>query len=131
IRLSDECSQVFKYLRGGKQYRYATFSLSPDEKTFEVETIGRSSATYKDFLADLPLDECRYGAYEFEYSNKGVPAFTLVIFHWYPLNASIRIKTIFGVYRPQFVKRMGLGDVVMEAREHKEISEKAVLEHCL
>lgn len=52
-----------------KKHRFITYCLSPDNTAITVERATDKDATYDDFVARLPEDDCRYAVYDFEYEK--------------------------------------------------------------
>lgn len=50
------------------ELKYIIFKLSDDNKEILVEK-SSESASYDDFVADLPAESCRYAIYDFEYEK--------------------------------------------------------------
>jgi len=50
------------------ELKYIVFKLSDDNKEIVVDK-SSNSASYDDFINDLPADTCRYAIYDFEYQK--------------------------------------------------------------
>lgn len=68
VTVSSDCLEAYQQLKLGKKLKYIIFNLSPDYKEILVQKTSES-ASYDDFLAELPAAECRYAIYDFEYEK--------------------------------------------------------------
>jgi cofilin len=58
----------FTVLNSHSELKYIIFKLSDDNKEITVEK-SSNSASYDDFVSDLPANTCRYAIYDFEYEK--------------------------------------------------------------
>jgi cofilin len=68
------------------KYRYMILGLTSDNKSITLLKAAEPSASYKDFLAELPADDCRYAVLKFDYDagSDGTRS-KIVFFMWYVL----------------------------------------------
>lgn len=71
-------------LRG--KYRYMILGLAADNKSITLLKTGEPSASYSEFLGELPADDCRYAVLKFDYDagSDGTRS-KIVFFMWYVL----------------------------------------------
>lgn len=75
--------------------RYYIYMIQ-DKKTIVIEKKGPRTATYADFCADLPENDCRYGLIDLEFStDDGRPTSKLVLLTWNPDTAPVRNKMLY------------------------------------
>ena len=87
--------QKFKLKHEDFKLRYFTY-LIKDKKVIEIDKQGPITATYDDFVKDLPENDCRYGVIDLEFeSEDGRPTSKLVFISWNPDTASVRSKMVY------------------------------------
>ena len=92
--VSDAFTQ-FKLQQGDFKLRYFIYHI-PDKKAILIEKKGPREATYDDFVAELPENDCRYGLIDLEFeSDDGRPTSKLVFITWNPDTASVRPKMLY------------------------------------
>lgn len=67
MTVADHSIDAFFDLKKKKVHRYVIFKI--DEKTNEVivEKTGGPAENYDDFTGSLPLNDCRYAVYDFDF----------------------------------------------------------------
>ncbi len=73
---------AYQELKLGRKYKFITFSLNSDSSQIVVNTESED-ADYETFLTALPLDECRWAVYDFNYKNGDVNGNKIVFYSWY------------------------------------------------
>jgi cofilin len=62
-----------------KKYKYIVFNLNKDSTEIVIDGTGNEG--YEDFLDKaLPVDECRWAIYDFEYEKEGAGRRNKIIF---------------------------------------------------
>lgn len=74
--------------------KYIVFKLSADNTQIEVEKTS-PSASYDDFLNDLPPNSPRYAVYDFEYEKDGGKRNKICFYAWSPDEAKIKEKMLY------------------------------------
>ena len=92
-----------------------------------MEAFGPSSSTYEEFVATMPPDACRYGVFDYAYTNTNHATLNkLVFFNWAPDSASTRTKMMYASTKDFFKAFLdGIGAEV-QASEASELSEQDV-----
>lgn len=87
-----------------------------------IEKQGPREATYEDFVADLPENECRYGLIDIEFeSDDGRPTSKLVFITWNPDTASVRLKMLYSGSKEAIKSALvGVG-IHINATDHSEL----------
>ncbi|QHO15748.1 1,4-dihydroxy-2-naphthoyl-CoA synthase, peroxisomal [Arachis hypogaea] len=58
-------------LKTKRTHRFIVFKIEENKKQVIVEKLGEPAQGYKNFAACLPLNECRYAKYDFEFLTEG------------------------------------------------------------
>jgi cofilin len=93
-----------------------------DKKEIVVEKSGARDATYEDFMAEMPENDCRYGIIDLEFeSDDGRPTSKLVFISWNPDTASVRPKMLYSGSK-EAIKAVltGVG-IHINATDHSEL----------
>lgn len=80
--------------RARAETKYIVFKLSADNTQIEVEKTS-PSASYDDFLNDLPPNSPRYAVYDFEYEKDGGKRNKICFYAWSPDEAKIKEKMLY------------------------------------
>ncbi|SCZ89922.1 BZ3500_MvSof-1268-A1-R1_Chr1-3g01664 [Microbotryum saponariae] len=95
VAVNAQCVETFTTLKLGKKLKYIVFKLADDNKEITVEK-SSDSASYDDFVADLPADSCRYAIYDFEYEKPGEGKRNKICFFaWSPDDAKVKNKMLY------------------------------------
>ena len=127
VNVDDAVVHAFNQLKMGHYLRYAIFKISDDFSRIEVSSTAET-ATYDEFCASLPANDCRYGVYDFEYEVDGGKRNKIVLFVWAPDSAKIKNKMLYASSKDNLKKMMvGIGSEV-QATDASEIDYQVVLE---
>ncbi|GAA5985433.1 hypothetical protein JCM10908_006972 [Rhodotorula pacifica] len=94
VQVHSQCLDSFQELKLGKKTKYIVFKLSSDNTQIEVEKTS-ASASYDDFLNDLPPNSPRYAVYDFEYEKDGGKRNKICFYAWSPDEAKIKEKMLY------------------------------------
>eukprot|EP00744_Colponema_vietnamica_P000357 GILI01000626.1.p1 GENE.GILI01000626.1~~GILI01000626.1.p1 ORF type:complete len:139 (-),score=34.93 GILI01000626.1:123-539(-) len=95
IGLNPSVVDEFNAMKIRHTSRFLVFSIR-DNREVVIESRGAPSATYDEFLSQLPHDDCRYVVYDLEYSTEdGRPQNKLVFFHWAPESSKVKAKMVY------------------------------------
>lgn len=73
----------FKLRREPYNYKYIIYKIQ-DNSRIVIDQTGGPDATFDDFVAQLPADDCRYGLIDFDYTTEdGRTTDKLVLIAWY------------------------------------------------
>lgn len=67
MAVHDDCKSRFLELKAKRTYRFIIFKIEEKQKQVVVEKVGEPTQSYEDFTASLPVDECRYCVYDFDF----------------------------------------------------------------
>lgn len=71
-------------LKLGKTHKYIIYKISDNLETIEVVKRAAGDASYDDFVAELPADDCRWAVYDFDYKTAdGGDRNKIVFYSWY------------------------------------------------
>jgi cofilin len=128
IKVSDECIPAWNEIKIGHKYRYIIFDFAKDLLTVVVEKKAESSATYDNFLDDLPPRDVRYAVYDYDFkADDGTDRNKLVFVVWSPDAAPVKRKMLIASTK-QAVKSAFAGvSIELQATDDSEISEQAIL----
>ncbi|KAE8681223.1 Actin-depolymerizing factor 5 [Hibiscus syriacus] len=62
--VTDECKKSFMEM---KWIRYIVFKIGEKSRMVTVDKVGGSSKSYDDLTALLPIDDCRYAVFDFDF----------------------------------------------------------------
>ncbi|KAF9331687.1 cofilin [Podila minutissima] len=128
VGVNPECLNSFQELKLKKVHKYIIYKLSEDNKSIEVEKTSEASATYDDFVQQLPEDDCRYAVYDFDYTLPDGPRNKIVFFTWSPDNSKIKAKMIYASSKDALRKQLqGIGAEI-QGTDFDEVHHDAVLE---
>ena len=131
IKVADECIAAWNEIKIGHKYRYVIFDMSKDMKEVVVLKKAEPTATYDDFLDDLPPKDCRYAVYDYTFTAGDHEAEKLVFIVWCPDTAPVRRKMV--VASTKATVKNAFAGVAMElqATDDSEIAEAELLKKCL
>ena len=126
ITPDDECVERFNELKLGHKYRYIVFRITDDYTTIKVEKTAEPSASYDDFVNELPENECRYCIFDYEYEDDGRKQNKILFVVWAPDTARVKAKMLVASSKDAFKKVLvGIGCEV-QATDLAEVDEQAV-----
>lgn len=65
--VADDSKSTFLELKRKKVHRYVIFMIDEKKKEVVVEKTGGPGESYDDFTAALPVNDCRYAVYDFDF----------------------------------------------------------------
>lgn len=69
MAVNDECKLKFLDLKAKRSFRYIVFSIEEKLQQVKVDQLGQPDASYEDFTACLPANECRYAVFDFDFTT--------------------------------------------------------------
>jgi len=131
VAVNDACLDIFQELKLRKKYKYILYKLSDDRKEIVLESAVESSsgATYDDFVASLPAEDCRYAIYDFEYEKPGEGIRNKICFiTWSPDTAKIKSKMVYASSKDAIRKKLVGFAVEVQGTDFSEVDYEIVLE---
>ncbi|XP_049851025.1 uncharacterized protein LOC126324550 [Schistocerca gregaria] len=131
ISIDENVVSEFNEFKLRSKYRYMILGLSEDSKSISILKTAPSEATYADFLADLPSNDCRYGILKFDYDagNDGWRT-KMVLFMWTPDKAKVKPKMIYAGTKDALKKALQGIQIEIQGTDASEVSEEEVLAKC-
>ncbi|KAJ3441970.1 cofilin/actin-depolymerizing factor homolog-related [Anaeramoeba flamelloides] len=126
ISTNDDCIEAYNDLKLNKKYRYVIFKLNDNDDEIVIDQTGDTNATYDDFTACLPSNECRYAVFDYEFDVEGQTRNKLLFVAWSPDNSRVRYKMLYSTTKSSFKKKLiGIG-VEIQATDSSEIDREEV-----
>ncbi|KDN52042.1 hypothetical protein K437DRAFT_266906 [Tilletiaria anomala UBC 951] len=94
VKVHTDCLEQFQSLKLGKKHKFIIYSLSSDNTQIVVSKTS-ASASYDDFVAELPPTDCRYAVYDLEYDSDEGKRNKICFFAWSPDDAKIKQKMLY------------------------------------
>ncbi|KNC81177.1 cofilin [Sphaeroforma arctica JP610] len=95
VAVSDQVVQIYDAIKLGHKHKYFIMKISDDNTEVEVVKTAETTATWDDFIGDLPENDCRYGVFDFDYKTKdGGQRNKLIFVVWAPDTAKIKKKML-------------------------------------
>lgn len=69
MEVSDECKLKFLELKAKRNHRFIVFKIKENVQQVVVDQLGSPTASYDEFTASLPADECRYAVFDFDFTT--------------------------------------------------------------
>lgn len=93
--------------------RYIIYALNASNTTIEVVKKAAPGATYDDFVAELPENECRYGVFDYEFVEDGRAQGKILFVVWAPDTAKVKPKMLYASSKANFKKKLvGIGSEI-------------------
>eukprot|EP01106_Pelomyxa_sp_JSP_P015248 TRINITY_DN5169_c0_g1_i1.p2 TRINITY_DN5169_c0_g1~~TRINITY_DN5169_c0_g1_i1.p2 ORF type:complete len:153 (-),score=73.88 TRINITY_DN5169_c0_g1_i1:185-604(-) len=128
VGVNDEVVSAYNELKLSHKSRYIILQLSTDLKQVVVAKRAPTTATWADFIAELPKDDCRYGVFDLEFKSEDGDRSKLVFVLWAPDTAKTKPKMIYTSSKGDLRKSLvGIG-VEIQATDRSEIDLEAVLD---
>ena len=129
VGVSDEFITKYQELKLGKSLRYIVYKLNEDNTSVVVEKSAPASASYADFVKELPPNDCRYAVYDFEFNvEDGGKRNKIVFVLWAPDSSKIKPKMLYTSSKADLRKKLVGIATEIQATDASEIDYEAVLE---
>lgn len=128
IDCTDDCVEAFNELKLKHTHKYVVFGMNADNTEIGVLKKSAKDATYDQFLEELPENECRYGVFDYEFTDDGRQQSKILFVVWAPDTAKIKAKMLYASSKANFKKKLvGIGSEI-QATDLAEIDEESVRE---
>ncbi|XVF76604.1 hypothetical protein PTKIN_Ptkin13bG0279100 [Pterospermum kingtungense] len=122
MAVHDECKLKFLELKAKRTYRFIVFKIEEKQKQVIVEKVGEPTESYEDFTKSLPVDECRYAVYDFEFlTAENVPKSRIFFIAWSPDSSRVRSKMIYASSKDRFKRELDGIQVELQATDPTEM----------
>jgi len=102
-----------------------------DQKSVILEKTGAPDASYEEFCALFPPTDCRYGVYDYDYTDsEGCQKSKIVFFAWSPDTAKVRSKMIYAASKDSFRKELEGIHFEIQATDESEIDISEIKNKC-
>ncbi|KIY73841.1 actin depolymerizing factor [Cylindrobasidium torrendii FP15055 ss-10] len=128
IAVSPKCLEEFQTLKLGKKTKYIIYRIN-NEKTEIVVEKTSDSASYDEFIADLPETECRWAVYDFEFEKEGEGKRNKICFFmWSPDDAKIKDKMLFASSKDALRRSLVGIAVEIQGTDYSEVAHESILD---
>ncbi|ONK61929.1 uncharacterized protein A4U43_C08F35020 [Asparagus officinalis] len=122
MAVNDECKLKFLELKAKRTYRFIVFKIDEKLKQVMVEKVGEPVATYEDFTAALPDDECRYAVYDFDFvTEENCQKSKIFFIAWSPDTSRVRSKMLYASSKDRFKRELDGIQVELQATDPTEM----------
>merc|ERR1719450_1239561 len=131
VQVKDECEKEFTEMKIRSSYSYLIFKITDDKKYIEIEKKGEKGASFAEFTACLPDNECRYAVLDVVIDTKsGATTNKLIFIAWSDDNASVKPKMLYASSKDALKKTLtGINEEYQATDrgdlDHAEIKKKA------
>uniref|UniRef100_A0A7S2EY82 ADF-H domain-containing protein n=1 Tax=Stereomyxa ramosa TaxID=1078864 RepID=A0A7S2EY82_9EUKA len=132
IAISADVQAKFQEMKLGHCYRYIIFRMSDDLTEVIVEKTAPETASYDDFVAELPENDCRYALYDYE-ADMGSDGIRnkLCFVLWCPDSSRIKPKMLYTSTKESMKKVLVGINTEIQATDYSEIAEDVVKERAM
>ncbi|CAK0782710.1 hypothetical protein CVIRNUC_005905 [Coccomyxa viridis] len=129
ISVSDDAVNMFYFLKAKSTYRWATWMINSAGSQVVIADVGDKESSYEDFLSVLPSSDCRYGVYDYQFTNSEGCIFNKLVFYsWAPDAAKIKAKMMYASTKDFFKGFLDGLSVELQASDVADISERDAAE---
>merc|ERR1711907_195571 len=131
VQCDDECMIEFEQMKIRSAYQYIVFKITDDKKSIVIEEKGAKGASFEEFTAKLPDNDCRYAVLDVEIATKsGATTNKLIFIAWSDDNASVKPKMLYASSKDALKKALtGINEEYQATErgdlDYKEIQKKA------
>jgi len=106
-------------LKSKRKFKFLTYKIEGDNVVVDEE--GAPSATYEDFVAALPENDCRYAVYDHEWTaDDGVMKNKIAFMSWAPDTSKVRTKMVYAASKDSFKRALDGIQVEIQATDYSE-----------
>ncbi|KAK4283085.1 hypothetical protein QN277_000080 [Acacia crassicarpa] len=121
MAVSDECKLKFQELKAKRNHRFIVFMIEDQE--IVVDKVGNPKASYEDFTASLPSNECRYAIFDFDFVTvENVQRSKIFFVAWSPDTAKVRQKMVYASSKDRFKRELDGIQFELQATDPSEMS---------
>eukprot|EP00270_Netrium_digitus_P014646 TRINITY_DN500_c0_g1_i1.p2 TRINITY_DN500_c0_g1~~TRINITY_DN500_c0_g1_i1.p2 ORF type:complete len:139 (+),score=5.57 TRINITY_DN500_c0_g1_i1:61-477(+) len=130
MNVSGDCIETFMELKRKKTYRFVVFKI--ENNVITVETKGPPTATYKDFQASLPENDCRYAVYDHDFVTEDNCQKSKIFFiAWSPDTSRVRVKMTYASSKDTFRRQLDGVHFELQATDPSEMDIDVINERSL
>ncbi|KAJ0551802.1 putative actin-depolymerizing factor domain, ADF/Cofilin, ADF-H/Gelsolin-like domain superfamily [Helianthus annuus] len=121
MAVHDDCKLRFQELKAKRNYRFVTFKIEDQQVT--IDKIGGPNKTYDDFTNSLPVNECRYAVFDFDFTtDENVQKSKIFFITWCPDTSKVRMKMVYASSKDRFKRELDGIQVELQATDPSEMS---------
>ncbi|KAE8729946.1 Actin-depolymerizing factor 1 [Hibiscus syriacus] len=121
MAVDDECKLKFLELKAKRNYRFIVFKINNQQVV--VDKLGGPDETYEDFSAALPVDECRYAVFDFDFTTaENCQKSKIFFIAWAPDTSRVRSKMVYASSKDRFKRELDGIQVELQATDPSEMS---------
>ncbi|EHA8586478.1 actin-depolymerizing factor 7 [Cocos nucifera] len=122
MAVNDDCKMKFLELKAKRTYRFIIFKIEEKLKQVIVEKVGEPTLSYEDFTASLPVDECRYAIYDFDFvTEENCQKSKIFFIAWSPDTSRVRSKMLYASSKDRFKRELDGIQVELQATDPTEM----------
>ncbi|CAA7023131.1 unnamed protein product [Microthlaspi erraticum] len=96
MRVTEECTSSFMEMKWKKVHRYIVFKIEEKSRIVTVDKVGGAGESYQDLVASLPVDDCRYAVFDFDFVTVDNCRKSKIFFiYWSPEASRVRAKILY------------------------------------
>ncbi|KMZ74439.1 Actin-depolymerizing factor [Zostera marina] len=123
MAVNDECKLKFLDLKAKRSFRYIVFCIEEKIQQVKVDQVGHPDASYEDFTACLPANECRYAVFDFDFTtDENCQKSKIFFIAWSPDTSRVRSKMLYASSKDRFKRELDGIQVELQATDPSEMS---------
>ena len=133
IPTETECVSEYTAMKLNKaKYAYLIFGMDKDYSKIQISKKGEENASYDEFVAELPLDDCRYAVVNIKFSlEDGGEREKLLFIQWSPNKAKLKSKMLYSTSKEDFKKQLNGVAIELQANGPEEVTFDEALAKCM
>lgn len=123
VGVSEECAETFSLMKTRSAHRFITFKVDQADGKVVLDVKGEADASYESFTSALPVGDCRFAVYDYQYTNADNCIFDKIVFvMWSPDGSPMKNKMIYASSKDFFRQHLDGISVEMQVTDHDEIT---------
>ncbi|KAG0449521.1 hypothetical protein HPP92_012563 [Vanilla planifolia] len=123
MAVNDECKLKFLELKTKRNFRFIVFKIDEKIPQIMVEKLGEPNDSYDDFTASLPLDDCRYAVFDFDFiTDENCQKSKIFFISWSPDASKVRNKMLYASSKDRFKRELDGIQFELQATDPSEMS---------
>ncbi|CAN8271338.1 unnamed protein product [Cochlearia groenlandica] len=96
MHVAEECTSSYMEMKWKKIHSYIVFKIEEKSRKVTVDKLGGAGESYQDLAASLPVDDCRYAVFDFDFVTVDNCRKSKIFFiSWSPEGSKIRAKILY------------------------------------
>ncbi|XP_067941773.1 actophorin-like [Watersipora subatra] len=131
VKVDATCAAEFEKMKMHHEYSYIIFKITQQETKISVDKTAPKGTPYEDLVADLSAaadnKECRYAAFDLDFTFNDKPKNKIVFIAWSPEGAKIKQKMIYTSSKDYLKKQLQLV-IELQATDMEELGVANLIE---